>query len=329
METKFACRIITHSSENSRSHNLSGMFLKLLHIHPEDLQHTQWKMNMMRLSAVSFLGRVDQSHSTIESCTKEFVSNASAQLFPKNTVSSFTKFLPEQLNLEGQWEVAILEISYPSMYQNVTEGKFPFDKKLPKSSDFYCLEPGSYPSITDIVEALIILIQEGRKSRRQLYHNWSVSKNAKKWDLPWNGGFGVTFFIKDLDTTCCSNVGNEFGVMLRGTGPHKLEFAYDIFPIHSLMLFTDLIEYFIIGDTRTPLLCCFLFISNLKAGDIITTGSYMNFQTFSKLQFKPLLKKSFHSIQIDLRATRGEKLPFHLSISLAFFMLWEAFKFRI
>ena len=26
--------------------------------------------------------------------------------------------------MDGQWEVAISEISYPSMYQNVTEGKF-------------------------------------------------------------------------------------------------------------------------------------------------------------------------------------------------------------
>ena len=50
----------------------------------------------------------------------ELVSNASALLFPANTLSSFTNFLPEQLNLEGQWEVAFSEVSYPSMYQNVT-----------------------------------------------------------------------------------------------------------------------------------------------------------------------------------------------------------------
>ena len=60
----------------------------------------------------------------MESFTIELVSNASAQLFPDNTLSYFTNFSPEQLNLEGQWEVAISEISYPSMYQNFTEGKF-------------------------------------------------------------------------------------------------------------------------------------------------------------------------------------------------------------
>ena len=76
----------------------------------------------------------------MESFTKELVSNASAQLFPDKTLRSFTNFLPEQLNLEGQWEVAISEISYPTRYQNVTQGKFMFfDKKLSKSSEFYYL----------------------------------------------------------------------------------------------------------------------------------------------------------------------------------------------
>ena len=62
----------------------------------------------------------------MESFTIELVSNESAQLFPDDALSSFTNFLPEQLNLEGQWEVAISEKSYPSRYQNVTEGNFTF-----------------------------------------------------------------------------------------------------------------------------------------------------------------------------------------------------------
>ena len=97
----------------------------------------------------------------MESFTIELVSNASGELFPNNTLSSSTNFLPEQLNLEGQWEVAISEISYPSMYQNITEGKFKFfDEKLSKSTSTYNLEPGLYTSITGIVEAMNKLIQE-------------------------------------------------------------------------------------------------------------------------------------------------------------------------
>ena len=98
--------------------------------------------------------------------------------------------------------------------------------------------------------------------------------------------------------------------MLRVKGPHKPEFAYDIVRIYSLKIYTNLIEYNIVGDTKAPLLRCFPFISKLKSRDIITTGQYMNYQTFSNLQFRPLLKNFFHSIHIDLRDTSGEKILF-------------------
>ena len=140
-------------------------------------------MNKMRLSAVIFIRRVDRSHSTMESFTIELVSNASPQLLPDNTLSSFRKFSPNQLNLEGQGEVAISEISYPSKYQYVTEGKFAFfDKKLSKSSEFYHLEPGLFPSIRDIVEATNTLIQETYNQSENCI-TVKVSRRTQKVDI--------------------------------------------------------------------------------------------------------------------------------------------------
>ena len=195
----------------------------------------------------------------MESFTIELVSNASAQLFPGNTLSSFTNFLPEQLNLDGQWEFAISEISYPSMYQNVTEGKIMFfDQKLSKSSEFYYLEPGLYPSITDIVEAMNILIQ-GRHNHSENCIKVKVPRKTQKVETYLaNEASGLDFCSTDLGHIFRSNVGNEFGVMLRRKGPHKPELAYDIVRMHSVMIYTDLIEYNIVGDTKAPLLGCFL-----------------------------------------------------------------------
>ena len=229
----------------------------------------------------------------------------------KNTLSSFTNFLPEQPNLDGQREVAISEISYPSRYQNATEGKFMlFDRKLSKSSEFYYLELGLYPSFTDIVEAMNILIQE-RHNHSESSIKVKVSRKTQKVEIYLaNEASGLAFFSTHLGHIFRSNVGNEFGVMLRRKRPHKPKFAYDIVRIHSLMIYTDLIEYNIVGDTKTPLLRCFLFISKLKSGDLITTGQYMNYQTFNNLQFRPLLENFFHSTHNDLRDTSGEEIPF-------------------
>ena len=247
----------------------------------------------------------------MDSFTIELVSNASGELFPDNTLSSFTNFLPEQVNLEGQWEVAFSEISYPSMYQNITEGYFKFfDEKLSKSTATYNLEPGLYTSITDIVEAMNTLIQE-RNNHNETCITVKVSRRSQKVVIILaNDTSGLAFCSTDLGHIFGNNVGNQFGVLMKGKGPHEPQFAYDIVRIHSLMIYSDLVEYSIVGDTKTPLLRCFPFISKLKGGDIITTAQYMNYQTFSNLQFRPLLKNSFHSIHIDLRDTSGEKIPF-------------------
>ena len=93
-------------------------------------------------------------------------------------------------------------------------------------------------------------------------------------------------------------------------GKGEAEFAYDVVRIHSLMIYSNRAEYSNVGDTKAPLLRCFPFISKLKGEDIITTGQYMNYQTFSNLQFRPLLENSFHSIHIDMRDTSGEKVLF-------------------
>ena len=158
-----------------------------------------------------------------------------------------------------------------------------FDKKLSKSSELYYLEPGLHPSITEIVEAMNNLIQE-KHNHTEKCIKVKVSRRTQKVEIYLaNEESGLAFFSTDLGQIFGSNVGSEFGVMLRGKGPHKPEFAYDIVRIHSLMIYTDLIVYNIVGDTKAPLLRCFPFVSELKSGDMITTGQYMNYQTFSKL----------------------------------------------
>ena len=247
----------------------------------------------------------------MESFTIELVSNASGELFRDNTLSSFTNFLPGQLNLERQWDVAISEISYPSMYQNIRGEKFKFfDEKLSKSKSTYNLEPGLYISITDIVEAINRLFQE-RYNHNETCITVKVSRRTQKVvNMLANDTSGLAFCYTDLGHIFGNNVGNEFGVLMIGKGPHGPELAYDNVRIHSLMIYSYLVAYNIVGDTKAPLLRCFPFISKLKGGDIITTGQYMNYQTFSNLQFRPLLKNSFQSIHIDLRDTSGEQIPF-------------------
>ena len=140
----------------------------------------------------------------------------STQLFPNNTFSSFTNFLPKQLNLKGQWELAISEISYSSMYQNVADGMFMFfEKKLSKPSDFYYLGPCLYPSITDIVEVISTFNQETHNQSESRI-TVKVSRRMRKVETyPTKERSGLALFRTDLGHIFGSNVGIEFRVMLR------------------------------------------------------------------------------------------------------------------
>ena len=160
--------------------------------------------------------------------------------------------------MEGQWEVAISEKSYPSMYQNKTEGKFKFfDEKLSKSTSSYNLERGLYTSITDSVEAMNRVIQK-RNNHNETCITVKVSRRTQKVVImPTNDTSGLAFCSTDLGHIFGNNVGNEFGVPMIGKGPHEPEFAYDIVHIHSLMIYSDLVEYSIVGGTKLP--CCVAF----------------------------------------------------------------------
>ena len=71
------------------------------------------------------------------------------------------------------------------MYQNITEGKIMFfDKKLSRPLEFYNLEPGIYPSITDIVEAMNTLIQERHNHSEDCIKVKVSQITQKNWDLP-------------------------------------------------------------------------------------------------------------------------------------------------
>ena len=243
----------------------------------------------------------------MDSFTIELVSNASFNCYPNNSLCSFTNFLPEQIHLKGEWEVAISEISYPSLYQNVTEGKFTFvdGRESPEEKrkiQPMHVEPGLYPSIVDIVVAMNDKDRKRIGAQKYEYNGIyvSVDKITQKVAIHLPEDQSV-FIIQSADLSHifgCDLEQNQTSVIMKEKGPHYPQYSYDIIRIHSLMIYSDIIEYNIVGDTKTPLLRCIPFISKVKNGDIISTGQYMNYQSFTNLQFKKLLKNSFHSIKI-------------------------------
>ena len=140
-----------------------------------------------------------------------------------------------------------------------------------------------------------------------------VNKITQRISLsPPNEKSFLVIFSADLcNVFGCEEAVYGMGVFMSGSGPHFPKFPFDIVRIHTLMIYSDIVVYNIVGDTKAALLRCFPFISKVKNDDIISTGQYMNYQKFPNLQFKKILKNSFHSINLELRDSYGEKVPFN------------------
>ena len=135
---------------------------------------------------VKSIKKSDQGHLVFESFTLEYVLNSSAKLFPENTLRSFTHFLTEKLNPEGQREAAISEMLYPSNLQIVTDGKFMFfQRKLSKSSDFFS-GTQSLPFFYGCCLGLELSQPRMTESHRKQYRTQKVSKNERNWVLQYN-----------------------------------------------------------------------------------------------------------------------------------------------
>ena len=160
------------------------------------------------------------------------------------------------MNLDGQWDVAISEISYPSRYPNVTEGKFIFyDEKLAKTTEDYYLEPGLFSSITDIVEAMNTLMQE-RNNHRHTCITIKVSKVTQKVKVYLaKEESSLAIFSTDLGHIFGGDVRNDSGILMRGRKAPEPTFVYYIVRIHSLMIYTDIVEDNNVGDRKEKRLC--------------------------------------------------------------------------
>ena len=64
-----------------------------------------------------------------DSFTVTLVSSASMNIFSENSLANFKNVLNEEINLHGEWKVALTEITFPTHINNVTDTKLIYYKK--------------------------------------------------------------------------------------------------------------------------------------------------------------------------------------------------------
>ena len=78
--------------------------------------------------------------------TLNLISIVSMETFPGSQMSSFTTLLPTPMTLSGDWQVAFLEILWPALVCNVTEGKITVSKSVSSPESPVCPTNKNFPS---------------------------------------------------------------------------------------------------------------------------------------------------------------------------------------
>lgn len=247
------------------------------------------------------------------------VSNASMQVFPTNTMARFTTLLPQKIELTGEWEVAVLEVSWPAKVKNITNASFTlsrFDNNTPsRPMHNQTIPEGYYPTIDTLVEKLLKTVYQKNEN---FPVSWKIDPVSEKLKMVFTGQkpedqFIMLFKSEDLsntlgirDTICCT-LGNNRAV--EGTYPVDIQGGR-----HTIFLYCDLIQNEILGDVQTAL----LRVIPLHQTDSAATC----YRSFNKLQWKRLSKTNFQSVTISLCDESGQPMPFvsigRTNLTLAF-----------
>ncbi len=257
------------------------------------------------------------------SSTAEFtvylVSSASMDLFPDNTMASFRTMLRESLNLDGEWRVALSEITYPSFIRNVTNGVFrafknyeveengqkKWNERVQQGEEQYIPE-GWYPNPQDLLDQLALFSLLDFEP----YINEGDQLVRIKFKRP---GDGITFTNNEIPSLLGLESEKDYHSGKASIGYQNQE-RNAVFATHPadmtagtqlLFVYLDIIEYQAVGDTKAPLLQV-----------IAVNRTHQNSQSpletlrFTNLDFKKLLSHNIQTMRVELRTETGQLVPF-------------------
>ena len=243
-------------------------------------------------------------------------SNSSSNIYPENTASLFTTKLPDDINLIGQWDVALKEIQYPITWYNIENdnGYVTIDfnsvtnpivlqSLTPVITERLAItvfiESGYYSSGEQLAEELNFRIKTSLPPAINNAINITYSIPAGKFAINISYGITVKFSrymcklmgVKpSMDTP---QLGNRSADLKRG--------------IYSLYVYCDACEESIVGDTKVKLLRIVPIYGE--------HGEYVC-HTYDFPMYTPVQTKNFSEIKIHITDDTGKSIPFRSGKSI-------------
>lgn len=231
------------------------------------------------------------------------------QCYPNNTVAKYTTKLPNVIDLNGNWEVGLTEISCPGSLCNVRRNECTFmliHKTDSTQNKAYKVQPGYYENARHLVRALNELVFISKEIKRyyqnlrgreliELVH-FSYSEHDELVEIIIHEQYSIIFnetLARKLGFDNTSHCGHAYA-------DNTMEIDLNI---RSLYVYCDLLEPVIVGDTKTPL----LRIVNMKE---TRNGANLHV-TLNPITYLPVLQKHFDTVEINIMDDTGKPVPFN------------------
>lgn len=233
-------------------------------------------------------------------------SNSSMEYFKENKISDFKVQLPQRIYLEDDYEVALVETNIPSKWNDIGNDIYFTIYKL------YKKEKNSV-HITSVFIATIHIPSKNYpvldEFISELNHT-SIQKHVK-FSFNYDSFKGEIELNKNTHIICSSELSKRFGFkktefinLTDSVAKYETEGEIVIKKeISSIYIYSSLIAPQIVADKSAPLIRIIHF-GKLEDNQTSITKEFHNPFYF------PLLYKSFQIIEINLRDTFGDFIPF-------------------
>ncbi len=259
---------------------------------------------------------MDNLYLTLPSNTKDF---------PTNTPADFRVRLPYSLDLDGDWELGLVEMQYPFSWDNVKGGTDKSNQDnwilidMRPNNPYYeglielSIPPGSYASVESLITAMWDAMGSWEPQRK--------SKKKFKLNRLFMISYNKTYShvrIK-LDTTAIKGVvlGTPLQYMLGFGGKWSHTFSkvqvFGTYPpdlssgFNTLYVYCDLIQPQIVGNILAPLLRTVAI-----SGEF---GKTVN-KVFLEPHYLPLRNKRFDTVQLSIKSDQNESVKFNFGKSI-------------
>ena len=259
-------------------------------------------------------------------------SNAGMDVYPDNAISHFTTRLRKSLDLSKEWEVALVEATVPTRWENVNKDEWirlqtpvykntdtsdkpvEYGKRWLKahiSPDFYETTDLLVNSLNKVIH---ILFEKSQKLRYNIDTYSLPFKEYLKYDRKTN----IVSYNSPSQLQTTSNLALLLGygsdsqkkwvTIPKGVNTRMADLTRGW---TNIFVYTDIVEYQIVGDTLAPLLRV------IPMKNYTTIGRIDHYtHVFNNPHYVPIGRHFIETIHVDLMSDTGEYVPFLIGKSI-------------